>query len=95
MLDPEGTAPQSAGCRTGCGACCIGLSISTPLPGMPQGKPAGVRCLHLTADWRCAIFGLPERPRCCSGLQPEPDMCRDSREAALVAMAELERLTRP
>ncbi|MCF5019628.1 YkgJ family cysteine cluster protein, partial [Pseudomonas lactis] len=27
-------------CREGCGACCIAPSISSPLPGMPQGKPA-------------------------------------------------------
>jgi Fe-S-cluster containining protein len=30
-------------CRLGCGACCIAPSISSPIPGMPQGKPAGVR----------------------------------------------------
>ena len=28
-------------CRTDCGACCIAPSISSPIPGMPQGKPAG------------------------------------------------------
>ncbi|MCR3872443.1 YkgJ family cysteine cluster protein, partial [Pseudomonas aeruginosa] len=26
-------------CRAGCGACCIAPSISSPLPGMPAGKP--------------------------------------------------------
>ncbi|HEX2642113.1 MAG TPA: YkgJ family cysteine cluster protein, partial [Thermoanaerobaculia bacterium] len=49
-------------CRAGCGACCIALSISSPIPGMPDGKPAGVRCVQLTADNLCLIFGLPERP---------------------------------
>ena len=34
-------------CRSGCGACCLAPSISTPIPGMPQGKPAGVRCVQL------------------------------------------------
>ncbi|NBX68342.1 MAG: YkgJ family cysteine cluster protein, partial [Proteobacteria bacterium] len=34
-------------CRIGCGACCIAPSISSPLPGMPHGKPAGVRCVNL------------------------------------------------
>ena len=29
-------------CRPHCGACCIALSISSPIPGMPAGKPAGV-----------------------------------------------------
>jgi hypothetical protein len=32
-------------CRSGCGACCVAPSINAPLPGMPQGKPAGVRCV--------------------------------------------------
>lgn len=25
-------------CRPGCGACCIAPSISSPIPGMPEGK---------------------------------------------------------
>lgn len=29
-------------CRPGCGACCIAPSISSPIPGMPEGKAAGV-----------------------------------------------------
>ena len=29
-------------CRDGCGACCIAPSISSPIPDMPAGKPAGV-----------------------------------------------------
>jgi hypothetical protein len=62
---------------------------------MPRGKPAGVRCVQLTADDRCALFGRPERPACCSGLRPEPEMCAADREAALRFMAELERLTTP
>src|SRR5687767_14313051 len=44
-------------CRVGCGACCIAPSISSPIPGMPQGKPAGVRCVQLTEDNRCRLFG--------------------------------------
>jgi Fe-S-cluster containining protein len=82
-------------CRSGCGACCIGLSISSPIPGMPLGKPAGVRCVQLTADYRCAIFGSPQRPACCSGLQPEIEMCRETREQALAWMTVLEAETRP
>jgi len=62
---------------------------------MPCGKPAGVRCVQLTADNRCAIFGSPQRPACCSGLQPSPGMCRDSREAALAGLAALEAATAP
>lgn len=82
-------------CRTGCGACCIALSITTPMPGLPDGKPAGVRCLHLTADLRCALFGQPERPACCGGLRPMHEMCGENRAEALAYLDWLERETRP
>ena len=49
-------------CRSNCGACCIAISISSPIPGMPDGKPAGVRCLHLNDAMRCDLFGKSERP---------------------------------
>ena len=82
-------------CRQGCGACCIAPSISSPIPGMPQGKPAGVRCVQLTDDRRCAIFGRPERPACCSGLAPSAAMCGDSPQAAIAWLEALEQATRP
>ena len=82
-------------CRSGCGACCIAPSISSPIPGMPQGKPAGVRCVQLTADERCAIFGDPRRPAVCAGLRPSAEMCGDSREQALQFLDRLERATAP
>ncbi|MCO5257970.1 MAG: hypothetical protein M9926_14560 [Lentimicrobium sp.] len=62
-------------CRPGCAACCIFPSISSPIPGMPAGKPAFVRCVQLTDDLKCAIFGKPERPAVCSGFQPETSFC--------------------
>ena len=62
---------------------------------MPHGKPAGVRCVQLTDDNRCAIFGRPERPACCSGLQPSEEMCGASREQALAWIERLELGTRP
>ena len=34
-------------CRPGNGACCIAPSISSPIPGMPNDKPAGVPCIQL------------------------------------------------
>ncbi len=82
-------------CRVGCGACCIAPSISSPIPGMPQGKPAGVRCVQLTADNRCMLFGKPERPAVCVRLRPNVEMCGDTDEAALVYLAELELATTP
>lgn len=62
---------------------------------MPNGKPAGVRCVQLADDNRCKIFGRPERPAFCGGLQPAADMCGSSREAAMVWLADLERATAP
>jgi hypothetical protein len=62
---------------------------------MPHGKPAGVRCVQLTADHRCAIFGHPERPNFCAGLQASVEMCGSSREHALTWLSELERATQP
>ena len=82
-------------CRVGCGACCIAPSISSPIPGMPHGKPAGVRCVQLTEDNRCRIFGRPERPTVCLRLRAEPAMCGDTAQEALTNLAALERLTAP
>lgn len=82
-------------CRPACGACCIALSISTPLPGMPHGKPSGVPCLHLLPDRRCGIYADPRRPACCAGLKPSTEMCGASPEDALRYLFELEHLTRP
>jgi len=62
---------------------------------MPNGKPAGVPCLQLMEDLRCAIFGQPERPVCCGGLQPSQEMCGDSREQAMFFLTHLEKLTAP
>ena len=81
-------------CRPLCGACCIAPSIS-PCAALPDGKPAGVRCPHLTVDVLCALFGLPERPATCVSLRPEPEMCGDSAEQALATLARWETLTRP
>ena len=77
-------------CRTLCGACCIAPSISSPIPGMPGGKPAGVRCIHLTEDYRCAIFNSPERPGVCDRFKAEPEVCGESREDAMMILSSLE-----
>ncbi|WP_153101640.1 YkgJ family cysteine cluster protein [Paraburkholderia hayleyella] len=85
----------SFACRPACGACCIAPSISSPIPGMLQGKAAGERCVQLGEDLRCAIFGQPERPACCSGLQAQQPMCGNSRDEALAWLTQLERQTQP
>jgi len=82
-------------CRPGCAACCIAPSISSPMPGLPGGKPAGVPCPHLDAALRCQLFGLPERPAVCASLMPGAEMCGDSREQALLFLKRLEEATEP
>ena len=63
-------------CRPRCAACCIAPSISSPIPGhagvpgLPGGKPAGVRCPQLDLNDRCRLFGHPLRPPVCSSLAP-------------------------
>jgi uncharacterized protein len=82
-------------CRSGCGACCIAPSISSPIPGMPEGKPAGVRCVQLDEHLRCKLFGDPRRPAVCVSLQPSMEMCGATRENAIVFLSRLEALTYP
>jgi hypothetical protein len=62
---------------------------------MPGGKPAGVRCVQLTADNRCLLYGRPERPAVCVGLRPSPEMCGESMAEALAYLEALEQATRP
>lgn len=86
---------MSFSCRSGCGACCIAPSITSPIPGMPDGKPAGVRCVQLDAENLCRIFGKPERPAFCGSLKAEPEMCGEDSVAAIRFLDGLERATRP
>jgi len=62
---------------------------------MPHGKPAGVPCVQLDEALRCKLFGRPERPLCCGGLQPSAEMCGADRDAALLWLTQLEQATRP
>jgi uncharacterized protein len=92
-LAPRPTMTLS--CRPGCAACCIAPSITTPIPGMPEGKAAGVPCVQLLPDLRCALFGDPRRPTFCGGLQASVEMCGDNRESAIAWLDQLELATRP
>lgn len=82
-------------CRPGCGACCIALSISSPIPGMPKGKPAGERCIHLSEDNLCEIHNDPRRPAACANLKPSLEMCGSTREEAIEYLTKLEEATKP
>lgn len=80
-------------CRAGCGACCIAPSISSPLPGMPQGKPAGTRCVQLDEKNLCRLFGDPRRPAVCHRFEYDAELCGSHRSEALERIRLLETLT--
>lgn len=80
-------------CRPECGACCIAPSISSPIPGMPQGKPANTRCVQLSETNLCNIFGSPLRPNVCASLKPELEMCATNRDDAITWLLHLEQST--
>jgi len=81
-------------CRPHCGACCIAPSITSLIPGMPHGKRAGERCVQLLPDYRCALFGKPERPAFCVSLRPAESMCGATRDEALAYLTNLEAETK-
>ncbi len=80
-------------CRKGCGACCIAPSISSAIPGMPEGKPAGIRCIQLTEDNLCKLFGSSLRPTVCASLKPSQEMCGECDEEAFRYLIQLEQET--
>ncbi|MBO5923436.1 MAG: YkgJ family cysteine cluster protein [Lentisphaeria bacterium] len=82
-------------CRKNCGACCIAPSITSFIPGMPDGKPAGVPCVNLTEDMSCRIFNSPDRPAFCKSLQPTEEMCGNCRAEAIKYLEDLEKATTP
>ena len=54
---------------------------------MPNGKPAGVPCIHLDEGFACRLFGSPERPDFCARFAPEVAVCGSSQEEALRLIA--------
>lgn len=84
---------DSMECRIGCGACCIAPSISSVIPGMSAGKPAGVSCAQLTAERRCRLFGRPERPAVCVSYRARREFCGSSDGEAMRLLEDLEIMT--
>ena len=82
-------------CRPGCGACCVAISISSPIPGMENGKPAGIRCINLDKNNMCLLFGQKERPRVCVSLIPSKEMCGNNYEEAVKYLEKIEKETTP
>jgi hypothetical protein len=50
---------------------------------MPDGKPAGVKCIHLLDDYRCDIYNSTEKPQVCTDFKAEPEFCGSGREEAM------------
>jgi hypothetical protein len=62
---------------------------------MPDGKPAGVRCIHLTQNNLCGIHGSKDYPDVCRKFRPSQAMCGQNKEQAMRNLAKMEMLTRP
>ena len=75
-----------------CGACCIAPSISSEIPGMNGGKPAGVRCIHLTEEMKCGIYNL--RPEVCKNFTPTAELCGSAFNEAFANLSHLEEITK-
>lgn len=60
---------------------------------MPNGKPAGVRCVQLDLENRCQLFGSKECPSVCSSFQAESAVCGETKEQAIKIISEWELLT--
>lgn len=83
-------------CRSHCGACCIALSISSPLPGMPDGKPAGQHCVNLDkTTLHCRVWGTDAYPKVCREFLPSHENCGDNQQQALANLTFFEIATDP
>ena len=79
-------------CRPDCAACCIVISISAPIPGMPNGKKAGQRCIHLSEDLLCQIYDHPDKPEVCTSFRYDKQVCGNNAEEAFSNLKLLEDL---
>ncbi len=80
-------------CRPGCAACCIVISISSPLPGYPAGKPAGIPCPGLTPDGLCRLWGTGSYPGVCREFRAAEEYCGVDGADARRRLTALERAT--
>lgn len=56
---------------------------------MPDGKPAGVKCIHLLDDYKCDIYTYPDKPKVCDDFKAEPQFCGLDREEAMRILSSL------
>jgi uncharacterized protein len=57
---------------------------------MPNGKPAGEKCIHLSDTFSCLLFYSETRPKVCGGFKAEILICGNSRHDAISNLAQLE-----
>ena len=62
---------------------------------MPKGKPAGVACGQLDAQWRCKLIGQAARPAVCGSLQPSAEICGSDWVHVLRWLGRLDAVTAP
>jgi hypothetical protein len=60
---------------------------------MPDGKPAGVRCVNLDELNGCRLFGLASRPELCRQFAAEPLVCGENQQQAMQLITSLEQMT--
>ena len=60
---------------------------------MPDGKPAGVKCVNLSDDKLCIIHGTDVYPEVCRNFTPSKEMCGSMSADAFTYLEELEELT--
>jgi hypothetical protein len=62
---------------------------------MPEGKPAGVRCVHLSPENICTIHDQDNYPAVCRNLTPDLEICGTNFREAMELLRDLEELTKP
>lgn len=60
---------------------------------MPDGKPAGIRCVQLNEDNLCLLFGQASRPAVCLQFKAELAICANKNSEALTILTQLELAT--
>jgi hypothetical protein len=58
---------------------------------MPNGKPAGVRCIQLTDELLCKLIDSPLRPKVCEGFKFDNLICGNNQAEAMKIMNDLEK----
>jgi uncharacterized protein len=61
---------------------------------MPDGKAAGIRCVQLSPDNQCLIFGQAVRPKVCNSFPPNTETCGSDNLEAMQILDALEKMTR-